>query len=265
MNALRLAIAGCCGRTGQTVLRLAADDPAFRLTAAVTTSDDPRLGEDAGIVAGRGVLGVPVTDRCAAPCDVVVDFTLPSGCIAWARWCAENNVPLVSGTTGLSAAETEVLHGAAERVPVVWSANMSIGVNLLLELVAQAAARLDKSWDVEICETHHNQKVDAPSGTALAFCDAVRQARGSKPQATVYGRHGVCGPRDRGEIGIHALRLGDEVGEHAVHFAGAGETLTFRHRARSREIFATGALHAARWIVNRPPGLYHMRDVLANR
>jgi 4-hydroxy-tetrahydrodipicolinate reductase len=264
MNPLRLAIVGCSGRMGQALVRLASADPAFQIAAAVTTAEDPRLGHDAGLMAGAGELGVPIGERCEVPCDVAIEFTLPPGCRAWAEWCAANGVALVSGTTGLSDTDTAWLRAAAARVPVVWSPNMSIGINLLLRLVAEAATQLDQTWDVEICETHHREKIDAPSGTARALFEAVCTARGQDPlDAATYGRYGQCGPRQPGEIGMHALRLGTNIGEHEVHFAAAGETLTLRHQAQSREIFAAGALRAARWVVGRPSGLYHMRDVLA--
>jgi 4-hydroxy-tetrahydrodipicolinate reductase len=248
---------------GQALVRLAADDPAFRIVAAVTLPSDPVLGEDAGVFSGVRKLDVPITAQCETQCDVVVEFTLPPGCLAWASWCADHNVALVSGTTGLCETGQATLRAAAQRVPVVWAPNMSVGVNLLLKLVSDAAARLDETWDVEICETHHKQKVDAPSGTAHALFEAICAARGQDPLETAtYGRYGQCGPRQPGEIGIHALRLGDNIGEHEVRFAAAGETLELRHRAQSRDIFASGALRAARWIVGRDPGLYHMRDVL---
>lgn len=263
MKPIRVAIIGCCGRMGQTLIRLAAADPAFRITAAVTVGDDPALGKDAGSVAGVDALGVPITEHCTTPCDAAIEFTLPDGCRVWAGWCAENAVALVSGTTGLQASELSALRTAAARIPVVWSPNMSVGVNLLLQLVTHAAGRLGETWDVEICETHHKHKVDAPSGTARALLEAVCEARRQDPRAAATsGRQGSCGPRRPGEIGIHALRLGSSIGEHEVHFAGPGEILTLRHRAQSREIFAAGALRAARWAVSQPPGLYHMRDVL---
>lgn len=264
MSPTRLAIAGCCGRMGKALLRLAGEDTELRVVAAVTVTDDPALGKDAGLLVGLEELGVAVTERCEAECDVVIEFTLPAGCHAWAGWCADRGVALVSGTTELSDADMTALRAAAQRVPVLWSPNMSVGINLLLELVSDAARRLDESWDVEICETHHQQKIDAPSGTARALFETVCAARGKDPLDTAtYGRYGQCGPRQPGEIGIHALRLGDNTGEHEVHFGAAGETLTLRHRAQSRDIFAAGALRAARWIVGRQPALYHMRDVLA--
>jgi 4-hydroxy-tetrahydrodipicolinate reductase len=265
MSPVRLAIVGCCGRMGKTLIRLAAEDPTLQVVAAVTVASDPSLGKDAGLVASMAALGVPITERCEVPCDAVVEFTLPAGCRAWAGWCAENGVPLVSGTTGLSDADLAALRTAAQSVPVVWSPNMSVGINLLLQLAAEAARRLDRTWDVEICETHHKEKIDAPSGTARALFEAVCAAHGQDPlDSATYGRYGQCGPRQPGEIGIHALRLGSNIGEHEVHFASTGETLTLRHRAHSRDIFAAGALHAARWVIGREPGLYHMRDVLAS-
>lgn len=264
MTPVRIAIVGCTGRMGKTLLRLASDDPVFQVSAALTVAGDPALGKDAGVFAGLDSLNIPITERCEVPCDVVIEFTLPAGCRVWAEWCGDNGVALVSGTTGLGKTDRDVLHAAAERVPVVWAPNMSVGINLLLQLVSEAAERLDENWDVEICETHHKQKIDAPSGTARALYETVCAARGQDPlDAATYGRYGQCGPRPPGEIGIHALRLGSNIGEHEVHFAAAGETLTLRHRAQSRDIFAAGALRAARWIIGREPGLYHMRDVLA--
>jgi 4-hydroxy-tetrahydrodipicolinate reductase len=265
MTPLRLAVAGCTGRMGKALLHLAGAEADLRVVAALTIGDDPAVGRDAGLVAGLDKLGVCITARCEVACDVMIEFTLPSGCRAWASWCADKRVPLVSGTTGLGEAETAALQAAAQRVPVVWASNMSVGIGLLLRLVADVARQLDEGWDVEICETHHKHKVDAPSGTARALYQAVCAARGQDPlEAATYGRYGRCGPRLAGEIGIHAVRLGDHIGEHEVHFAAAGETLTLRHRAQSRDIFAAGALRAARWIVGREPGLYEMRDVLAD-
>jgi 4-hydroxy-tetrahydrodipicolinate reductase len=264
MTPLRLAIAGCTGKMGRTLVRLASRDPAFEIVAAVTEADDPALGQDVGSLAGVDGLQIRVRDSCEAACDALIEFSSPAGCRVWANWCAEHAVPLVSGTTGLEQADRAALEAAANRVPVVWSPNMSVGINLLLRLVTELAEALDESWDVEICEAHHRQKADAPSGTARALFEAVCRARGKDPQAFgVLGRSDAGGPRQPGEIGVHALRLGDSVGEHEVHFAAAGEVLTLRHRALSRDIFAAGALRAARWLVGRPPGLYHMRDVLS--
>ncbi|MBI5866440.1 MAG: 4-hydroxy-tetrahydrodipicolinate reductase [Planctomycetes bacterium] len=261
---LRLAIAGCTGRMGRALLRLAAADPNWRIAAALTAPGDRELGRDAGAVAGIDELKVNVTESCASPLDVMIEFTSPDGCKAWAGWCGRHAVPLVSGTTGLEAAHRAALDAAAQSVPVLWAANMSVGVNLLLKLVEEAGRTLGAAWDCEIVETHHNRKADAPSGTAKALLDALRRGRGdADPSFVRHGREGVIGPRAAGEIGLHAVRMGGVVGDHDVHFATPGEIVTLRHHAESRDIFAAGALRAARWLVGRAPGRYQMRDVLA--
>lgn len=264
MKPLRLAIIGCCGRMGRALIRLASGDPRFRLVAAVSVPDDPALGRDAGRVAGLDELGLPISADCTPDCDAAIEFTLPDGCRHWAEWCGEQGVALVSGTTGLGEAEWGALRAAARRVAVLWAPNMSVGVNLLLELARQVARRLGRQWDVEICEQHHADKLDAPSGTAGALLEAVCAARGEDPQtAACYGRSGRCGPRRPGEIGVHALRLGSSIGQHEVYFGAPGETLILAHRAESRDIFAAGALRAACWLADRPAGLYRMADVLS--
>jgi len=264
MNPIRLAIAGCTGRTGSAVLRQAVSDSRFAVVAALAHKSDPRLGQDVGAILGGSPLGLPIAHDCRATCDVLIEFTSPQGCAEWAAWSAENRVALVSGTTGLGPSEEQQLRQAATRVPVLWSPNMSIGVNLLLELIGEVARRLGPEWDVEICEAHHRHKVDAPSGTAKALLSAVCTARGAEPEkVAVFGRCGVCGPRRSGEVGVHALRLGGLIGEHVISFACATELLRLEHQVLSRDAFAVGALHAARWLAGRPAGWYAMRDVLA--
>ena len=249
MSATRVAIAGCTGRMGTTLLRLAGADPRFEVVAAISEPGDLRCGQDAGVAAGVAPLGVAVGTTVPSACDVLIEFTSPAGCTAWTQW--------------LSDEQHAQLREAGRHIPVVWSPNMSTGVNLMLAVVQDLAARLDEMWDVEICETHHRRKMDAPSGTAGALLDAVCRARGhSSTDAAVHGRRGACGPRRRGEIGMHAIRMGAIVGEHEVHFTADDESLTIRHRAFARDAFASGALRAARWVVGRPPGLYGMRDVL---
>jgi len=263
VNPLRLAIAGSTGRMGQVLIRLTAAEADLRLVAAVTRTDDPLLGRDAGQVAGVAPLGVAISSDISRDCDVLIEFTSPAGCRQWADWCAQRGVALVSGTTGLRPTEQSALRAAAAQIPVVWSPNMSVGVNLLFELVGLLADRLDEHWDVELCETHHRQKIDAPSGTALALLEAICARRGRPaPEVVVHGRHGAAGPRPPGQIGVHALRMGSIVGRHEVHFASAAECLTLRHEALSRDAFALGALRAARWLRGRAAGMYSMRDVL---
>jgi 4-hydroxy-tetrahydrodipicolinate reductase len=263
VSPLRLAIVGCTGRMGQALIRLAASDPGMRIVAAVTAASDPRIGQDAGCAAGLDALDVAITTEIGCACDAVLEFTVAAGCEAWARWCAAQCVPLVSGTTGLSTQQEAAVRAAAAGIPIVWAPNMSVGINLLLGMVAELAAKLDATWDVEICETHHRRKIDAPSGTARALLDAVCRARGQSADHTaVFGRQGDCGPRPAGQVGVHAVRMGTIVGEHEVHFTSDNESLTLRHRAFSRDTFAAGALLAACWLQGRTPGLYTMRDVL---
>lgn len=262
MTPIRIAVAGCTGRMGRAIVRLAAADAAVRVVAAVTIESDANLGQDAGVAAGVDPLGVSITSTVVAPADVLIEFTSPAGCAQWARWCVAQRLPLVSGTTGLDPSQHEELRRAAQSVGVLWSTNMSIGVNVLSTLVRQAAQTLG-SWDVEIVEAHHNQKADAPSGTARTLVEAICTARGVRAEDVVRpGRSGAAGPRPSGEIGVHAVRMGGVIGDHDVHFASSGEIITLRHHAASRDIFAAGALRAAKWIVGKPVGLYHMRDAL---
>jgi 4-hydroxy-tetrahydrodipicolinate reductase len=264
MSPLRLAIIGATGRMGRVLVRLCAGDAGLCLTAAVTAPGDPLLGRDAGVIAGSEALQVPLTIAVTAPCDAVIEFAAPAATATWATWCAAHGIPLVSGTTGLDETQQAALHAAATRIPLVWAPNMSIGINLLLSLVADVAARLGPEWDIEIVETHHRGKVDAPSGTAGALLQAAAGARQQDARhVAIHGRQGQCGPRRTGEIGIHAVRGGAVVGEHQVRFFSDTETVLLEHRAFSRDTFAAGALRAARWVQGRAAGLYSMQDVLA--
>ncbi len=195
--------------------------------------------------------------------DVVIDFTRPEGTINHARLAKEHKTSLIVGTTGLSAQDEEHLKDAARHVPIVYAANMSVGVNILLALVEQAAKRLKDDWDIEIFETHHKHKVDAPSGTAIALGKAAAAGRGNNlDDLADYARHGHTGAREKGKIGFTAARGGDVVGEHNVMFLSEGERLELGHKATNRSLFAKGALRAAIWIKDKEPGLYSMRDVL---
>lgn len=262
MKRVRLAVVGCCGRMGRAVVRAASTDATCEIVAGVTMPNDPYLGRDLGSMAGIDACGVTVRDKCDVECDVAIEFTLREGTKAWAQWCAEHGAALVSGTTGLGDVEQAALRSAAQRVPIVRSSNMSIGVNLMLRVVRELAAALDDRWDVEIVETHHRDKIDAPSGTARSLLAAIKDGRGGAECDVDLGRSGACGPRGAGRIGVHAVRMGSIAGEHEVHFAVSGEVLSIKHRALSRDIFAAGALRAALWVADREPGLYGMRDVL---
>lgn len=297
MTPLRVAVLGASGRMGRALLRLIAQDARWTLAAAVTAPGDPLIGTPVSALVGGGGAG-PFELRAdiEAACDVAIDFTSPEACVEWAARCAARGVALVSGSTGLSADQHARLAELAKDVPVLWSANMSLGVNLLLRLVEQAASRLGPSWDCEIVETHHRQKADAPSGTAMALLEAVKRGRatggaptgqpgagrdnsdcsgsdggavgvsstgmGGEIAPAIYGRSGRPGPRPQGEIALHALRMGGVVGDHDLHFATEGEILTLRHHAESRDIFARGALEAAAWLHGKRAGLYAIRDML---
>lgn len=264
MSKTRVVIVGATGRMGRALVRLAGEDAQLQVVGAIGIAGDALIGADAGSVAGVRALDVPITVDCPTECDVLVDFTSPAGAVHWATWAAEKGLPIVSGSTGLEASHHDGLRAAARKSAVLWSPNMSVGVNMLLRLVREAAQLLDADWDIEISESHHRLKADAPSGTAKALLEAACEGRSVDPGAVaLFGREGIVGARKRGEIGVHALRMGGIVGEHDVHFATPQEHITLSHRAESRDVFAAGALRAARWIVGKPAGLYQMRDVLA--
>jgi 4-hydroxy-tetrahydrodipicolinate reductase len=249
---------------GTRLIQLIAADPSLRLAAALDHAGHPRLGDDAGVLAGVGPLGVPLTaaPRFEAKLDALIDFSLPAGALAVAEACRERGVPLVVGTTGFEPDERRRVEAAADRIPVLVSANFSKAVNLLIRLAGEAARVLGESADVEIVERHHRFKKDAPSGTALRLAEEVGRAIAVGPEGYAHGRHGVVGERPRGQIGLHALRTGDNPGEHTVVFGLMGECLELSHRALNRDGFARGALDAARFLAGKPTGLYSMADLL---
>ena len=266
----KVLIVGAGGRMGLAMARLIAQRavPGLELVAAVDRAGAPLLGQDAGVAAGVPALGVvlgaDLAAALAARPDVAVDFSSPSATAATAAQVAAAGVPWVVGTTGLGAAEQAAVAQAARKIPVVLSANMSLGVNLLYALVAQAARTLaGLRYDCEIIERHHRRKKDAPSGTALYLGEAAAQGFGwNLKDVAVDGRTGIPGERPEKEIGFHAVRGGDVVGDHTVLFAADGECIELSHRATSRDTLALGALRAAAWLPGRAPALYGMRDVL---
>ncbi|HZT87064.1 MAG TPA: 4-hydroxy-tetrahydrodipicolinate reductase [Stellaceae bacterium] len=263
---MKVGIIGCGGRMGRMLAAEVAGTEGCRIAGGVARAGSAVVGQDIGEVAGIGRIGLPVgddADRLFRDSDVLIDFTRPAATAAYAALAADRGKPIVIGTTGLSAAEGDGIRRAAARVPLVWAANTSLGVNLLLGLVEQVAARLGPEWDIEIIEMHHRGKVDAPSGTALALGEAAAAARGvALADVAQRGRDGVTGARRGGDIGFAALRGGDAVGDHTVIFAGIGERLELVHRATNRAIYAKGAVRAARWLATQPPGLYGMKEVL---
>ncbi len=263
---LQLAILGANGRMGQTLVRLIARSADLRLAAAVAEPRHGDLGRDAGELAGVGQLGVVLTDDAAAGlhgADVAIDFTLPAATPGHLSACVGAAVPLVLGTTGLDAAAEADLSSASQIISIVYGRNMSIGVNLVTELLRVAARTLGDEYDIEILETHHRNKLDAPSGTALQLGEAAAAARAvSLEDVAVYDRHGQRAARATGSIGFASLRAGTVVGDHRVLLAADEELVEISHRALDRSVFARGALRAARWLPGRAAGLYSMREVL---
>jgi 4-hydroxy-tetrahydrodipicolinate reductase len=265
VSRLRIAITGASGRMGRMLIEavLAADD--LELTAALVREGSPALGEDAGAFLGR-TTGVAITSDVKAglsKADVLIDFTRPEGTMAHLALCADLGVRTVIGTTGFSPDEKARIGEFAQRAAVMMAPNMSIGVNVVLKLLAQASKALAQGYDIEIVEAHHRHKVDAPSGTALKMGEVVAQALGRDLKAcAVYGREGVTGERDPSTIGFATVRGGDVIGDHTVMYLGIGERIEISHKASSRATFAQGSVRAARFLGSRATGLFDMNDVL---
>lgn len=260
---MRLALYGASGRMGLSITRLAKEAGDIEIVGAVSSADDPTLGRDLGELAGVGTLGVVTSPDVASGllgADAVIDFSIAKALGPLLDAAKKQQVAVVSGTTNLGAAERAALEAAAGVIPVLWAPNMSRGIQVLAEVVAHAVKRLGMEFDIEVVETHHRRKVDAPSGTAKRLARAVRESRDGLSE--VYGREGDVGPRAAGEMAVLALRGGDVIGDHTVHLFGRGERLELTHRATSRDLFAGGALAAARYLVGKAPGLYEISDVL---
>jgi len=261
MPPTRIAIHGAAGRMGQRLVALTAADKDLELAAALDWAEHPRIAEDAGLLAGAGPLGVKIAAELDAEVDVVVDFSLPEAIDRLFDLCVERKLPLVTATTGLSEAQVERRDAIAREIPVLWAPNMSLAVNLGMKLSGVAAAALaDKDADVEILERHHRFKEDSPSGTALKFGEIIAAAMGQT--RAVHGRHGRPGARPHDEIGYHAIRVGDNPGEHTIVFAMLGEMLEITVRATNRDSYALGGLAAAKFLAGKPPGAYSISDVL---
>ena len=268
---MKIAVAGAAGRMGQMLVREIARTEDCTLAGALEGAGSNAIGREAGEVAGvgtshRSLKGVKIVSDVSAALantDAVIDFTVPAATVAHAKAAAEMGVAMVIGTTGLDPHQTAAVHEAAKKVPILWAANMSIGINILLSLVEKTASMLDPSYDIEVLEMHHRHKIDAPSGTALALGRAAAAGRQVKIEDVWRkSRDGHTGARPAGEIGFATLRGGEEVGVHTVMFAAAGERLELSHRSFSRETYAAGALRAAQWLAGKKPGLYGMKDVL---
>lgn len=260
---MKIAICGATGRMGLAIVRIAAAE-GIGVVGAIASGSSKALERDIGELAGIGHAGVAVTEHVSAGvtgAHVVIDFSTPEAVPAMAHAASRHHAAIVSGTTRLDEAAMRALDNAAKHVPVLWAPNTSVGIFVLRELAAIAAKALGEGFDVEIVETHHRAKVDAPSGTAAALVTAVKAARPELLE--VRGRDGNVGPRGGDEIGVFALRGGDVIGEHTVMFLGQGERIEITHRATNRDLFARGALRAARFLAGKPAGRYTMADVLA--
>jgi 4-hydroxy-tetrahydrodipicolinate reductase len=263
---MRIAVLGADGRMGRALVRaVAASAPAGKLTAALERAGNASVGQDAGLVAASGASGVFIQTGLPAHgmADVWIDFSVPAATVLAADAAQAAGASLVVGTTGLSDEQRAVLERAATTIPVVFAPNYSVGVNVMLKLVSDAARALGPSYDLEIVEAHHRAKRDAPSGTALRLGEALAAATGRDLAAAArYARQGDVGPRTAAEIGLQTVRGGDVVGDHTVFFLGDGDRIEITHRASSRDTFAHGAVRAALWLRGRGPGLYDMRQVL---
>ena len=260
----KVIIVGAAGRMGKRFTALATESGDFEIVGAIDTLKSPDFGKDAGLAAGTSLAYITITDAFpTVEAEVVVDFSLPDALDKNLDFCTENHIPLVSGTTGLTSEQKERIVGASEIIPILYTTNMSVGMNILFALAGKAAAMLGDEYDIEIIEQHHRFKKDAPSGSALTIAERICEAtERDYPGSLVYGRAGQDAIRQKGKIGIHSIRAGDITGIHSVIFACLGETFTLNHTAHSRDTFIRGALRAAKWIVGKEPALYSMADVL---
>jgi 4-hydroxy-tetrahydrodipicolinate reductase len=266
MSDMRLVVVGAAGRMGQALVRAVHNAPGVALAAAIEREGSPVLGQDAGLVAGAGITGIMITDdplTAFAQADGVLDFTIPAASVAFAALAAQARVVHIIGTTGFSADDFTKLNAASRHATVIQSGNFGLGVNVLAQLVKQAAKVLDLDYDIEIVEMHHRMKIDAPSGTALLLGEAAASGRGvALNEHMDKARDGHHGARQPGDIGFASLRGGTVAGEHSVIFAGPGERITLSHSAESRDNFANGAVKAVLWGRGRKPGYFSMSDVL---
>ena len=263
---VKTIIAGAAGRMGMRLVALTQETDGLLLSGAIEMKRHPALNKDAGEIAQIGKTSVLLTDNLHASLahsDVVIDFTGPSSCLANLEEVVKTSKAMVIGTTGFSEQELIQLKALATKVPCVFSPNMSVGINVLVNTIGKIAKSLGETYNIEVIEAHHNKKKDAPSGTALKLAEALSDGmEWDLQEVGVYARHGITGERKTREIGMQTIRAGDIVGDHTVLFGGPGERIEITHRAHTRDTFARGALRAAKWVVQQPPGLYSMSNVL---
>ena len=256
-----IAITGAAGRMGRRLIALAKERD-LHVIAALEHGSSQFLGHDAGQLAGIDLLNLPISADLHQNPDVLIDFSTPDSMRHWLKLCRDRKIAMVIGTTGLHAKDHAAIDQAAADIAVLQAPNMSLGVNLLFKLAAEIAKTLGDDYDIEIVEGHHRFKKDAPSGTAMGIAESILKATNKSKDSLVYNRHGDDCLRKRGQIGMHSLRIGDEVGRHTAYFAALGERLELTHVATNRDTFALGALKAAQWIADKRPGRYTMADVL---
>jgi 4-hydroxy-tetrahydrodipicolinate reductase len=265
---LRIAIAGASGRMGQMLVEAVLGAPDLALAGALDMPGSPALGQDAGAFAGHST-GVRITSDLRAglaQAQVLIDFTRPEGTLTHLAACADLGIKVVIGTTGFTPQQKAQIASHATRIAVVLAPNMSVGVNVVMQLLDQAASALSQGYDIEVIEAHHRHKVDAPSGTALQMGEVLARALGRElKDCAVYARDGHTGPRDPSTIGFAAIRGGDIVGDHTVLFAGTGERIEISHKSSSRAGYAQGSLRAARFLATQSHGQFDMNDVLGFR
>jgi len=263
----KLVVIGAAGRMGLRILSLAAESDQFDIIAAVERQGHTDIGKDAGLIAASGSIDVILTDTYpATAADVAVDFSQPEAVDKTIDYCQEKNLALVSGTTGLSDQQREKMKAASKNIPILYATNMSVGMNVLFSLAGKVASMLGAEYDIEIVEHHHRFKKDAPSGSALTLAENICRATDREfPESVTHGRCGKDALRQKGTIGMHAVRAGDITGNHSIIFGTLGETVTLNHIANSRDTFARGALRAAKWLVGKKPSLYSMADVLGKK
>ena len=263
---IKIIVAGAAGRMGIRIINIISETDGVKLAGAFEHPDNPRVGQDAGVVAGTGDQGVIISgslDEIIESGDVIIDFTVPAATMSNVKKAASAGKAIVIGTTGITGDEQKEIRRTGANIPIVLAPNMSVGVNVMFKIAAEMAKILGNDYDMEIVEAHHRLKKDAPSGTAIGLAKKLAEATGRDLDKTaVYSRHGIIGQRTDEEIGIQTVRAGDITGDHTVLFGGIGERLELTHRAHNRDNFAKGAVRAAKWIANRDAGFYDMQDVL---
>ncbi len=257
-----VVITGAAGRMGQRLVSLAKQDGGFDIIGAIERAEHPQQSRDAGEIAGIGPIGTPITFDLKSTPQVLIDFTAPAAMRHWLNGCRQRGIAMVIGTTGLQNEDHAAIDQAAADIAILQAPNMSLGVNLLFKIAGEVAKKLGDDYDIEIVEGHHRFKKDAPSGTAMGLADSILKSTGKTRDALSYDRHGDDAVRQRGEIGMHALRIGDEIGRHTAYFAALGERLELTHVATNRDTFVHGALRAAKWLAGQKPGRYAIADVL---